>query len=281
MNSKKTRRAMILAIICTVLLVFFYYENKHLVVSKYTYVSNKIEKELDGFKIVQISDLHNAKFGTDNKRLIAKIEELNPDIIVITGDLVDSNHTNINRVLKFIDVIVRVCPVYYVTGNHEYWLSKDDFNKLITGLDERGVIILNNECVVISKGEASFNLIGIDDNNLADDTLNNIVKSCGDNFNLILVHEPQYLHDYSNSKADLVLSGHAHGGQIRLPFIGGVVAPGQGFNPKYTEGKYQDGDTTMIVSRGLRNSIIPLRLFNDPEVVYVELKTSFSNAWYD
>lgn len=116
-------------------------------------------------------------------------------------------------------------------------------------------------------------LIGLSDRNLADSdsTLGNILKDKGTVFSVILAHEPQYIHNYTNAKADLVLTGHAHGGQFRLPLFGGIVAPDQGFNPAYTQGEYSMDNTNMIVNRGLGNSIIPIRLWNYPEIVCVVL----------
>lgn len=271
MKTKIMKRIAIVVMVCVGLIIFFLYENKHLVVSYYSVKSEKFAESFDGFTIVQISDLHNARFGKENKRLLDLIDNQNPDMIVITGDLVDSNHANINTVLKFAEDMTAICQVYYVTGNHEYWLSKDDLNDLLTGLRERDVTILDNESVQIEKDGASFCLVGLDDNNLMDDTLGNLLRDNETIFSLVLAHEPQYIQSYANAKADLVLSGHAHGGQFRFPFIGGVVAPNQGFNPSYTEGEYIVDTTTMIVSRGLGNSIIPVRLFNDPEIVCVVL----------
>lgn len=265
---KIIKKFSIVALICAVLLLFFLYENKHLVVSEYTYSSEKITSDLNGFKIVQISDLHNAVFGKNNQRLLRKIKEQNPDIIVLTGDLVDSKHTNINSALKFAKNAVEICPVYYITGNHEYVLSDAKRERLLSGLEENGVTVLFNEIV-----NAGFNLVGLDDNYLTGVTLSNLLDGHENELNIVLAHEPQFLRSYSGAGADLVLSGHAHGGQFRLPFIGAVYAPGQGFNPEYAEGTYTKNDTTMIVSRGLGNSVIPVRLFNDPEIVCVTLES--------
>lgn len=273
MKDKKTKkRLIILAGVCIVFVAFFLFENKHLVVNNYEFKTEKIAEDMDGFKLVQISDLHNATFGKNNKKLLAKIRNEQPDIIVITGDLVDSNHTNIKVALQFAEAANKICPVYYVTGNHEKWLSIEEQNELYTGLRKCGVTILDNECEIISKGNASFCLIGLDDKHLMDDTLKNLLTGHEDELSVVLAHEPQYIQDYANANADLVLTGHAHGGQFRLPFIGGVVAPDQGFNPKYTAGEYDYENTTMIVSRGLGNSVIPVRMFNYPEVVCIDLK---------
>lgn len=268
----KHKRVLIFGFVCVCFVLFFLYQNKHLVVDNFIVQSEKISGDLDGFKIVQISDFHNAYFGRDNDKLIAIIKNQNPDIVVITGDLVDSNHTNINRALEFAQTVQEICPTYYVTGNHEYWLDEKDLDILLSGLRASGITILENECVNIDKGDSSFALVGLDDRNLSDNTLTNILQDYKSEFTVVLAHEPQYITNYSGEKVDLVLSGHAHGGQFRLPFMGGVVAPDQGFNPQYTEGEYKMKDTTMIVSRGLGNSIIPVRLFNYPEIVCVELK---------
>lgn len=271
--SKKKKRYIILSVCLVLLIIFFWYENKHLAVDEYQYQSSKVNDSIDGYKIVQISDLHNARFGRDNKRLIKKIKECNPNIIVLTGDIVDSNHTNIKVAVRFAEEITSICDVYYVTGNHEYWLSESERNELLNGLNKAGVKILDNQIENIEYNGEAFNLIGLDDMNLYDNTLKELVAKCNDKvLNIVLAHEPQYIDDYATSNVDIVLSGHAHGGQFILPFIGGVVAPDQGVFPKYTEGKHVVGNTTMYISRGLGNSVIPVRLFNNPELVCITLK---------
>lgn len=273
-QNKKIKRWIVFACVLVLLCCFAWYENHHLVVTYYDYESNKIVDELNGYRIVQISDLHNATFGKDNNKLVSKIINLSPDIVVITGDIVDSNHTDIDAAIQFVQDVSKTCPVYYVTGNHEYWLNEADRQALMKGLEGAGAVILNNEKVTVSKGTASFELIGLDDKSLGDNTLKSLTDICSDgDFILVLAHEPQYIQEYSGTKTDLLLSGHAHGGQFILPFIGAVVAPDQGFLPKYTAGEYQMNEMTMFVSRGLGNSVIPVRLFNDPEIVCIELKS--------
>lgn len=271
-KKKLTKRIVFLTLII-VCILFCWYENKHLVISDYTYSNSKVTEAFAGYRIVQISDLHNASFGKGNKNLIQKIKLLEPDIIVITGDIVDSNHTNTDRAISLTDELVSFCPVYYVTGNHEYWLDEDEQRLLFEKLKTSGVMILDNEVVEITAQNDSFYLIGLDDRNVDDGTLTQLVNSLPqEKLSILLAHEPQCIDSYSKSKVDLVLSGHAHGGQFRIPFIGGVVAPDQGFLPKYTEGTYEMDKTTMVVSRGLGNSIIPVRLFNHPEIVCVDLE---------
>lgn len=272
-RNKKKQKYVKLAItlsIVIVIILFCNFQNKHLETTHYTYVAEQLGADLEGYRIVQISDLHNAKFGKNNQKLVGRIRECEPDMIVLTGDLVDSNHTNVDRAVQFVDEIVKICPVYYVTGNHEYWLEKSEYDELMDGLIGAGVVILDDQVVEISRGDAKFRLVGLDDKSLADGTLEALLSDEKE-FTVVLAHEPQYLVRYADTGVDLVLSGHAHGGQFRLPFVGGIVAPDQGFLPEYTAGEYYMDGTEMIVSRGLGNSVIPARLFNYPEIVCVEL----------
>ena len=266
------KKILILILIIIILIPFCLYQNKHLVITTYTYESEKLGADLDGYRIVQISDLHNAEFGKENKKLLETIRSCSSDIIVITGDLVDSNHTNVERAVAFVKEAVKIAPVYYVTGNHEYWLDLSENEQMMQGILAAGAYDLDDAAVRIEKGDSSFMLAGLDDQHLSDETLKNLLQEQKNELSIVLAHEPQYLQNYANAGADLVLTGHAHGGQIRLPFVGGIVAPDQGFLPEYTSGKYNRADTEMIVSRGLGNSIIPVRLFNYPEVVCVELR---------
>lgn len=290
-NRKKYIKSAIVLLIVITLLLFCNFQNKHLETTHYTYEAEQLGVDLDGYRIVQISDLHNAKFGKSNQKLVDRIRECAPDMIVLTGDLVDSNHTNVDRAVQFVNEIVKMCPVYYVTGNHEYWLEKSEYDELMDGLVSAGVVVLDNQVVEISRGDAKFRLVGLDDRSLADGTLEALLsdesirnnqaeqkEETADNedsgekeLTVVLAHEPQYLARYAGTGVDLVLSGHAHGGQFRLPFVGGIVAPDQGFLPGYTAGEYYMNGTEMIVSRGLGNSVIPVRLFNYPEIVCVEL----------
>lgn len=269
-NRKKYIKSAIVLLIVIALLLFCSYQNRHLETTYYTYKAEQLGADLEGYRIVQISDLHNVKFGKNNQKLVDRIRECEPDMIVLTGDLVDSNHTNVDRAVQFVDEIVKICPVYYVTGNHEYWLEKSEYDELMDGLVSAGVVILDNQVVEISRGDAKFRLVGLDDKSLADGTLEALLSDEKE-LTVVLAHEPQYLARYAGTGVDLVLSGHAHGGQFRLPFVGGIVAPDQGFLPEYTAGEYYMNGTEMIVSRGLGNSVIPVRLFNYPEIVCVDL----------
>lgn len=253
---------------------FCVFENQHLVVSEYEFNNRNISKELDGYKLVQISDFHNARFGKGNGRFLSKVKATQPDIIVITGDFVDSNHPNVNISLALANELVRIAPVYFVTGNHEYGLGDEKCEKLLSDLEDEGVNVLCSESVILEKDKGGFELIGLDERDLRDDTLGKLCANSNmDMATIVLAHEPQNLDRYAKAGPDLVLTGHAHGGQFRIPFFGGLVAPDQGFFPLYSEGRHQMFNTEMIVSRGIGNSIIPIRFLNDPEIVSVVLRS--------
>lgn len=272
----KTKKLLILLLLGILIYFFCYWQNNDVVVSSYIYANNKINASIDGYKIAQISDLHNKKFGKSQKGLLYILKKANPNIIVITGDIVDSRHTNIDTALEFVEGAVKIAPVYYVTGNHEYRLANDEWNKLMQGLEQYGVIILDNEFINVEYKNENFYLIGLNDLNLSNNTLKTLCSDLDINkIKIVLAHEPQYFDNYKDSKVDLVLAGHAHGGQFRLPFIGALIAPNQGLFPKYTSGPYSKDRTTMIVSRGLGNSIIPVRIFNRPEVVIITIKFQY------
>lgn len=270
-KNKKNIIALVLLII--ILFLFIWYQNNHIVITFYQYKSSKLSGNDDKFSLVQISDLHNAHFGNNNENLLKRIKSLEADMIVITGDIVDSNHTNIDIAINFVRDIAEKYPVYYVTGNHEYWLDESERDELFTGIKDAGAVILNNERISVDAGDKTISLIGLDDNSLDDATLSSIMKGCNkDLLTVVLAHEPQYLDKYSNAGVDLVLTGHAHGGQMILPFIGPLIAPDQGFFPKYTAGRFERESTIMYISRGLGNSVIPVRLFNYPEIVCIEIQ---------
>lgn len=274
MKKKKVRKIIILVFMGIFVLFFCIWQNNDIVVSNYKYKTSLIGSNLNGYKIAQISDLHNKEFGKNQKNILIILEKENPDIIVVTGDIVDSSHTNINIALEFIKGAIDIAPVFYVTGNHESWLSNNDRDKLMKGMEQDGVTLLDNKAINLEKENGDgFYLIGLSDNNLSDNVLTTLSTYLDSSKpQIVLAHEPQYFDNYSTAGVDLVLSGHAHGGQFRLPFIGGLVAPNQGFFPKYTSGTYLKNNTTMIVSRGLGNSIIPIRVFNRPEIVIVSLQ---------
>ncbi|PFS67876.1 phosphoesterase [Bacillus cereus] len=278
--NKKIKRIILLIVTLIGMSIFLYVQNNLISITEVKITSSKIPSSFKGFKILQLSDLHNKKFGDNQETLIQKVKGENPDIIVITGDLNDSKSYDAEVSMELIRELVKEYPIYFVTGNHEKWSGK--YNDLEKELKKHHVTVLRNEHITIQKEEQKINLLGIDDPEFVTGNRHeeNVVKDeiskakfemQPDTFNILLSHRPEFLTEYANEKIDLVLSGHAHGGQIRLPFIGGLVAPNQGIFPTYTAGLYEKQNTSMVVSRGLGNSVIPQRIFNRPELVVVQL----------
>ena len=256
------------------LILFIWFENNVIVTTKYVLGFKKLPNQFNGINIVQISDLHSKKFGFGNRNLIKKIKELKPDMIFITGDIVDYKKYKLKSMIQFLDGIKDICPVYFVNGNHEWKSGKVGEINYEAG---KRITSANNNKIVIKKGVSEICISGIDVpmwSSAGDEYIKDFEMVKDERFTILLAHRPDYFREYAACGFDLVFSGHAHGGQVRLPFIGGLFAPNQGFFPKYTSGVYEKDRTKMVVSRGLGNSVIPLRLFNRPEIVEVELKTN-------
>lgn len=278
---KKTKIKIVAAVILICFVAFsgyLYWGNNSIKVSEYTLSPENLPDGFDGYRIVQISDLHNKDFGNT---LTEKIQTLNPDIIVITGDIIDSYHTDTAVSAEFAKAACEIAPVYYVTGNHESRI--EEYESFRAGIESSGVNILDGKTVFLSKNGDEISLAGIDDPMFFGSTVLNenliafrkeltaLSEEKSEKTSILLSHKPEFFRVYAEFGFDAVFSGHAHGGQIRLPFVGGIYAPGQGLFPEYTEGVYTEGKTNMIVSRGLGNSLFPLRVFNRPEIVVCEL----------
>ena len=278
--SKKTVLIVsVLVILCLGILTLW--GNIALEVNEYEIVSDRIPQGFDGFRIAQVSDLHNKDFGEGYGQLLTLLSQINPDIIVVTGDLIDSRQTDLDIALEFAWQAGKIARVYYVSGNHEARVP--EYEDLKTGLVKAGVVILENQKVEITREGESITLMGIDDPSFQEDYLFGDsesvarqaiedLKNESDGYTILLSHRPELFDLYVDTEMDLVFSGHAHGGQFRLPFVGGLVAPNQGFFPKYDAGQFNEENTTMIVSRGVGNSIIPIRFNNRPEIVLVTLR---------
>ena len=193
--------------------------------------------------------------------------------------MIDFNHTNIEIALSFVEQAVKIAPCYFVAGNHEAWIGSRYYG-LKSALENIGVIVLEDEAVELEYGGAAIQLIGLNDPDFAEQDsflAGSVLETklsqldIKDGFTMLLSHRPEHFKVYQDKNINLVLSGHAHGGQFRLPFIGGIIAPNQGLFPKYDAGIYRENDTTMIVSRGIGNSIIPIRINNRPEIVIIKL----------
>lgn len=280
---KRNKKNLIrILLICSILiLLWLYWGNYAIEITKFNVESQKIPDAFNGFTIVQISDLHNAKFGENQNKLLSKINIAKPDLIAVTGDLIDSNRTGLEMAMEFINQAVEIAPVYYVTGNHE--ASTEEYTELEEKLKLAGVIILNDQTITLESGSSEIQLIGLadphfsvkenslyDGNTEIDAKLKRLLEK-NKGYKILLSHRPELMDIYVQNSVDLVLAGHAHGGQFRIPFIGGLIAPNQGLFPQYSEGIYEKEQTRMIVSRGLGNSIIPIRINNRPELVVITL----------
>lgn len=282
---KNTKKKMPIIFLClTAVFLWLYWGNRSIEVSLINVEDALIPESFHDFTIVQISDLHNSEFGKNQRRLLQKIRAANPDIIVITGDLIDSDHTDIKTAMTLVKNAVSIAPVYFITGNHEAWTPA--YADLKKQLQQAGISILDDDMVSLRRNHAVIQLVGLADPDftlrhdyfdetsaMIDQKLQGIIGQNSD-YKILLSHRPELIDIYAKNAINLVLSGHAHGGQFRIPFIGGIIAPDQGLFPKYTEGRYLIGQTQMVVSRGLGNSIIPLRINNRPELVIVRLKHS-------
>lgn len=269
----------ILIVVC----VAVYFDNKAIKISKYKIKNSKIPKEFNNFKIVHLSDFHSNKFGKENAKLIEKINSENPNIIVMTGDMINKYDIDFDRFLNLAESLSKIYKIYYILGNHEKGLSKDNISLIIRKLESFKVTILNNKKVIIKKNKHAINIYGIDlplpyysreKNKIsnAEKFINKYMKEyMKEEFNILLAHNPLYFDDYSKYNIDLTLSGHVHGGMIRLPFIGALLSPERKFFPKYNSGVYEINNRKLIVSRGLGQSKLGIRILNRPEIVSITL----------
>ena len=271
--------------------IWLWYGNNKLQLTVIPVQHKKIPSAFDGFRIVQVSDLHNKRFGANQKRLLHKILLVHPDIIVITGDLIYSAHFKCFRkichmryALQFVKGAVKIAPVYYVPGNHEgrnlsYFKLRQQLLQAGACVLEKGKaeIIQANQKIVLLGSKALDNSqpaeINAKDAEQMIAEVQQTAACCKADYRILLVHHPEFFDAYDKTGAELIFAGHAHGGQIRIPGVGAVMAPGQGFWPQYTEGSYHGKHGTMIVSRGLGKSFFPFRIFNRPELVCAVLRS--------
>jgi predicted MPP superfamily phosphohydrolase len=277
---KRTKIFIVVAVLLVVASVWVTWGNVVVTVTEYVVECEGLPAPFSGFRIAQISDLHNAEFGEGNVRLINKLKNTRPDIIVLTGDTIDSHRTNVAVAISFCEEAVKIAPTYFITGNHEARLDTE-YKELKKAIENFGVVVLENESIMLEIDGEKINLVGIHDPAFMDVSEEEDCEKAAvaelerltsvEYFDLVLVHRPGYFKKYAATEADLLLCGHHHGGQFRLPFIGGLFAPGQGFFPEYDSGVYAENGTTMVISRGIGNSSFPIRFNNPPEIVVVEL----------
>lgn len=275
-RGKVVRRKILvgIAIIVLVFLIIGLYNG--LEVTTYVIHSPKVEQ---AFRIVLVTDKHSCNYGENAQKLIDTIENQHPDLVLLGGDIFDDDLPD-NNAVALLKSIGEHFACYYVTGNHEYWRDREAFEACIRLVCENHVIWLNNKSVTLPN--IGINLCGINDPDSGrsdnhsefEASLENVAQTAANgNFTILLSHRPERFEDYCRYPFDLVLAGHAHGGQWRLPFVrSGLFAPNQGLFPKYTCGIYRQGETQMIVSRGLakESTRIP-RFFNRPELVVIDI----------
>lgn len=278
----KTTLYITCGVVLVLLVLWTIWGNTAIVTTTFTIQSAQLPASFAGFRIVQVSDLHSAKFGKDNCRLLDKLRQAQPDLIAITGDIVNARHLDLEPALEFVREAVKIAPCYYVPGNHEGRIRQ--YTTLQAGLMEAGVTVLRNEAVELERGGSTVTLLGLDDPRFwglgytakvrgekAGAKLAELTESI-DGFSVLLSHRPELFDTYCKCGIDLALTGHVHGGQFRLPFIGGLYGPDQGILPEYDAGLYTSGCTHMVLSRGLGNSAFPIRFNNPPELVVIELQ---------
>lgn len=270
-------RLLMLAVLIAALAAFYNYSNYTIEVEHAEFHSRRLPALFDGYRIVQISDLHGAEFGERNEKLLSEVKKAEPDCIVITGDLVDRFRGVDYDVTKQIATdLAAIAPSYFVTGNHEW--AAGGVSELKALLKECGVTVLSNEYTELTVGDDRIILAGIDDpNGYADqktpeELAAELYAAEGEPFWVLLAHRNnRFQEQYSLLGADLTISGHGHGGIIRLPFTDGLLSTDRTFFPTHTDGFYEDNGATVFVSRGLGNSGMTRRLFNRPELAVLTL----------
>lgn len=267
----------ILALIAAAAAFLIKDSREDLEISRYEVASQKLPESFDGFKIVQLSDLHGAEFGEDGMGLVEKVKELEPDIIALTGDFV-TDEGDLAAVKKLAGRLTELCPVYFVSGNHEF--GSGLAIKVRNILERAGVKYLSNEYLTINRGDDEILLGGVEDplayaDMLSPDELAQKMNDAApDAFKILLGHRNYWMTEYPELPVDLIFCGHAHGGLIRIPGVGGLIGTDRRLFPDFDAGQFNNGRYTLIVSRGLGNSVPIPRIFNRPEIVCVELSSA-------
>lgn len=271
----------ILALIAAAAAFLIKDSREDLEISRYEVASQKLPESFDGFKIVQLSDLHGAEFGEDGMELVDKVGSLEPDIIALTGDFV-TDEGDLAAVKKLAGRLTELCPVYFVSGNHEF--GSGLAVKVRNILERAGVKYLSNEYLTINRGDDEILLGGVEDplayaDMLSPDELAQKMNDAApDAFKILLGHRNYWMTEYPELPVDLIFCGHAHGGLIRIPGVGGLIGTDRRLFPDFDAGQFNNGRYTLIVSRGLGNSVPIPRIFNRPEIVCVELSSAYARA---
>jgi len=247
--------------------------NNDLTIKEYDLESKKINEPIT---VALLTDLHGGVYGEGQTELLGLLYKQDPDLVLFGGDIADSER-NLEYMMVLTSSVAARYPCYYVLGNHEY--RRRDIQSIENALSEQGVHLLRGECVELNINGQNINLSGIDDLDFGVHIFQEQLKSSArsldiDNYSILLTHRPEQIALYLNYDFDLILAGHTHGGQWRIPYIlNGLWAPDQGFFPKYGGGKYEFGDTILLISRGLAHQYTRIpRLFNPPEIVIIDIE---------
>ena len=261
-----------LAIVMVLIIVTLFGFRTDIKIATVDVQSDKLSASL---KLALITDLHSCDYGENQKELLDKIYHQDPDVVLLGGDIVDDVLPQANA-KEFLSAISEKYPTIYVTGNHEFWSGEVDEIKQM--IKEYGVFVLEGSSITLDINEQEITIFGIDDPEVGETQFNQQFQNCVDNlqsndFSVLLTHRPERIPTYSNYEFDLILAGHAHGGQWRIPgIVNGVFSPNQGLFPEYAGGLYEFENTSMVVSRGLaRESTKVPRIFNQPEVVIINI----------
>lgn len=273
---KKIRRLLALLALFALAAGFVYWQNFTLQVEPVELFFESLPPQFDGLRVAELSDLHGRSFGKNNVRLLRTLQKARPDMICICGDLFDEK-TDLTMLEPLLTGLTDIAPVYYVTGNHE-WQVKN-LREILQKMRAWGVTVLENEGRVLSRGGAEMVVAGVHDPCGPYDMktpaalVRELRSAQGNDFILMLSHRNDELAMWSQLDVQLVLSGHCHGGVVRLPFVGGVFGTRRELFPEYDAGVYRQDGTTLFVSRGLGYTNVHFRLFNRPHVPIMILRS--------
>ncbi|UNC93766.1 metallophosphoesterase [Candidatus Contubernalis alkaliaceticus] len=247
---------------------YLFYEVNSIAVTKYVVPIKNLPLSFDGFTILHLTDLHSKEYGNNQKRLINLINQHEFDMVAITGDVIDKDNPAVMPTINLIRGLPQK-PIFFVPGNHEWRTNYTIKEPLLA----EGIQILENSNEKFIKGDNHLWIIGVDDPYLEKDDLDKALEGTHDSSpRLLLAHAPNIYSSAIHSNVDLVMAGHTHGGQVRLPFVGAIIAPGQGLFPKLDYGMFQSKATTMIINGGLGESVLPVRFNNRPEILLITLE---------
>ena len=271
-----SRRTFIIGGIGT--LAYLYWQYKAIAIKHYSIPILNLPKEFEGFTILHLSDLHSKEYGEKQRDLLQLMREIDFDIIALTGDFVDKRNPQKEPLISLINGIGDK-PTFFVPGNHEWGTGFSVKEEL----EDLGVEVLDNKGYKFAKGNSQIWILGVDDPYLGRDDLEGAMREVQDDSpKVLLAHAPNIFGRAIEKNIDLTLVGHTHGGQVRLPFIGAIVAPGQGLFPKYDYGLYTTGLSSMIINGGIGESVLPIRFNHRPEIVVIKLvkKEEFNDPGY-